>query len=82
MNDGAQVAKKCRFLVLLKGEEQYFFKYDSGDELGLCYTLIDFALDPEVFDLTVKEKFYGETAGIVAAMVSIVFLQWWRSRRS
>lgn len=54
MNDGAQVAKKCRFLVLLKGEEQYFFKYESGDELGLCYTLIDFALD-EQYNLSLQE---------------------------
>ena len=38
-------------------------------------------LDPEAFDLTVAERLYGETAGVVAAMVAIMFLQWWQKRR-
>lgn len=39
-------------------------------------------LDPELFDLTANERFYGEFAGILAAMVAIIFLQWWQTRRS
>lgn len=38
-------------------------------------------LEPEAFDLTLRERFYGEIAGVVAAMVAIVFLQWWQNRR-
>jgi len=38
-------------------------------------------LDPEAFNLTVAEKLYGETAGVVAAMMAIMFLQWWQQRR-
>ena len=37
-------------------------------------------LEPEAFDLTTGERFYGELAGIAAAMVAIVFLQWWQNR--
>lgn len=47
MSESASTAQQCRFLILLKGKEQYFFKYDSGDELSLCYTLIDYAIDPQ-----------------------------------
>ena len=54
MHDGTQTARKCRFLILIKGKEQYFFKYDSGDELALCYTLIDYALDDR-FNLSLQE---------------------------
>lgn len=39
-------------------------------------------LEPEALDLTVKERLYGETAGVTAAMLAIMFLQWWQSRRS
>lgn len=46
MNESTSTAQKNRFLILLKGKDQYFFKYDSGDELNLCYTLIDYAIDP------------------------------------
>jgi uncharacterized membrane protein YccC len=38
-------------------------------------------LDPEALDLTVAEKLYGETAGVVVAMAAIMFLQWWQKRR-
>jgi uncharacterized membrane protein YccC len=38
-------------------------------------------LAPEAFDLALRKRFYGESAGVVAAMVAIVFLQWWQSRR-
>ena len=38
-------------------------------------------LDPEAFDLALKERFYGETVGVVAAIVALVFLQWWQNRR-
>lgn len=62
MNDSTSTAQKCRFLVLLKGKEQYFFKYNSGEELSLCYTLIDYAIDPqynlvlpEILDLISKQ---------------------------
>ena len=54
MNDGIETAKKCRFLILIKGKEQYFFKYDAGDELALCYTLIDYALD-EQYNIGLQE---------------------------
>ena len=37
-------------------------------------------LEREAFDLTTGERFYGELAGIAAAMVAIVFLQWWQNR--
>ena len=39
-------------------------------------------LDAETFDLTVKEKFYGETMGVAAAMIGVVFLQWWQRSRT
>ncbi|MCZ6691523.1 MAG: hypothetical protein O7H41_18185 [Planctomycetota bacterium] len=62
MSKSATTSQKFRFLILLKGEEQYFFKYESGNELSLCYTLIDYALDsrfnlvlPEILDLISKE---------------------------
>ena len=32
-------------------------------------------LDPEAFDLTVAERLYGETAGVMVAMLAIMFLQ-------
>ncbi len=38
-------------------------------------------LDAEVFDLTLRERFYGESAGVVVALGAIVFLQWWQERR-
>ena len=64
MHEGTQTAQKCRFLILIKGKEQYFFKYDSGDELALCYTLIDYALDDrynlnldEILDLISREMY-------------------------
>ena len=37
-------------------------------------------LEPDAFDLTVRERFYGETAGIMAAMTALAFLQWWQNR--
>jgi hypothetical protein len=39
-------------------------------------------LDPEAFDLTVAERLYGETAGVMVAMLAIMFLQWWQNRRN
>ena len=39
-------------------------------------------LDPGAFDLTVAEKLYGETAGVMVAMLAIMFLQWWQNRRN
>ena len=38
-------------------------------------------LEPEAFDLTVRERFYGETVGVIAAMAALVFLQWMYNRR-
>jgi uncharacterized membrane protein YccC len=38
------------------------------------------ALDPEIYDLTLLERFYGEIVGIVAAMLGIAFLQWLQTR--
>jgi hypothetical protein len=38
------------------------------------------ALDPEVYDLTMLERFYGEIVGIVVAMLGIAFLQWLQTR--
>ena len=38
-------------------------------------------LEPETFDLTLRERFYGEIAGVVTAMIAIVFLQWWQNHR-
>ena len=39
-------------------------------------------LDPEAFDLTVAERLYGETDGVIVAMLAIMFLQWWQNRRN
>jgi len=38
-------------------------------------------LDAETFNLTIREKFYGETMGVVTAMIGVVFLQWWQRTR-
>jgi hypothetical protein len=38
-------------------------------------------LEREAFELTLRERFYGEIAGVVTAMLAIVFLQWWQNRR-
>jgi hypothetical protein len=38
-------------------------------------------LEREAFDLALRERLYGEIAGVVTAMVAIVFLQWWQNRR-
>jgi hypothetical protein len=39
-------------------------------------------LDPEGLDLTVTERLYGESAGVMVAMLAIMFLQWWQNRRN
>ena len=37
-------------------------------------------MDADTLSLTVRERFYGELWGVVAAMAAIVFLQWWQTR--
>ena len=54
MNESASTIGKCRFLILIKGKEQYFFKYERGDEIALCTALIDYAMDPE-YNLALPE---------------------------
>jgi NhaP-type Na+/H+ or K+/H+ antiporter len=39
-------------------------------------------LDSSLYELTVAERFYGEIAGVVAAMIGISFLLWWQKSRS
>lgn len=36
-------------------------------------------MEPDTSSLTIRERFYGELWGIAAAMVAIVFLQWWQT---
>ena len=39
-------------------------------------------LDPASLDLAVKERFLGESVGVIAAMAALVFLQKWQSGRA
>ena len=39
-------------------------------------------LDSSLYELTIAERFYGEIAGVVAAMIGISFLLWWQNFRS
>ena len=36
------------------------------------------ALESSVYELTIVEHFYGEFAGVAAAMIGISFLAWWQ----
>ena len=38
-------------------------------------------LDPAVFDQVVNERLFGESVGIIAAMLGLAFLQYWQNRR-
>ena len=35
-------------------------------------------LESSVYELTIFERFYGELAGVAAAMIGILFLAWWQ----
>ena len=39
-------------------------------------------LEDEKVELTVNERLYGESAGVITAMVAILFLQWWQKRQA
>jgi hypothetical protein len=39
-------------------------------------------LESSVYELIIAERFYGELAGVVAAMIGISFLFWWQNSRS
>ena len=39
-------------------------------------------LESSVHELIIAERFYGELAGVVAAMIGISFLLWWQKSRS
>jgi len=39
-------------------------------------------LESSVYELIIVERFYGELAGVVAAMIGISFLLWWQNSRS
>lgn len=40
------------------------------------------ALEPEAFDMTIRERFYGEIVGIAVALIAISILLWWQKSRS
>ncbi|MGI9240599.1 MAG: FUSC family protein [Verrucomicrobiales bacterium] len=39
-------------------------------------------LDPATSDQAMKERFFGETVGVVIAIAGLGFLHWWQTRRS
>jgi len=39
-------------------------------------------LEPETFDLTIRERFYGEIVGVAAAMIAGTILLWWQKSRA
>lgn len=47
----------------------------------MIFVAIDWqGLDAQAFQLAVKDRFYGETVGVIVAMIALALLQRWQQR--